>query len=124
VRSLPSDLSLEAADTLALYQALKSSDHVGLEHLEPTVFFAHSPVLRQKDIIRYEAALKNVLSNLIASYDPRLQSSLSTVIRQLQDPVLRDIPALLLSAVPSQERFRKELILLLSDLHVDGNLVG
>ena len=128
VQLLPSDLSMEAADTLSLFQALvasKDTARVALEYLEPSVFFDDSPILRQIDIVRYEVALKDVLSTLMASHDPRDRSStLRAVVTQLQDPILRDIPIPQLNAVPSRPQFRENLILLLSDLHVSGNLVG
>jgi ATP-dependent RNA helicase DDX60 len=128
VRSLPTDLALEASDALKLYNALVlCGDAISfdLRSLEPTVFFPDNRFLRQEDIVRYEVALKAVLSDLIGSYDPRETSSpLRGIIRTLEDPVIRKIPSKLLNTAPTRMRFRENLIHLVSDLHVDGNLAS
>jgi len=72
---LPTDLSLESRDCLALYQSLVA--HCGLDsknrfaELEPNTFFkAHATdLLRQKDVIEYEAALKQTVQSLSRSPD-------------------------------------------------------
>lgn len=124
-RSLPSDLALEASDALALYNAFVSCLHVKLDHLQPSKFFPNPGFLRQKDILRYEAALKDVVEPLIASSNPEDSSSpLHAIIRHLQDPVMRTIPDELLNIIPLRDCFRSNLIYLVSDLHVNGNLVS
>lgn len=128
VHELPPDFTLEAADCLSLYEALSahpspdtSSD---LHTLEPVRFFAGdgtSRLLRQKDILQYENHLKKLLDRLIASEDRNgNQSVLNNVIDRLNDSVVRNADHY---AIPDRASFMKNLIYLLSDLHVAGDLV-
>jgi hypothetical protein len=124
---MPPDLALEASDTLSLYGALVACQDrlpVDLDHLQPSKFFADRSFLRQKDILRYEAALKAILEPLLTSDDTRNTSSvLYSIIHHLEDKVMQEIPRALLNSVPSRESFRSNLIHFVSDLHVNGDLV-
>lgn len=124
---MPSDLALEASDTLTLYNALvacKDRLSVDLEYLQPSKFFPDPGFLRQKDILRYESALKDVLGPLITSGESQNQSSpLHSIIYHLQDQVLQEIPKAHLNRVPPRDGFRANLIHFVSDLHVNGDLV-
>jgi len=123
-RSIPSDLALEASDTLTLYEALVACGLVNLDHLQPSKFFPDPGFLRQKDILRYEAALKDVIDPLISAGDSQnLTSPLQSIIRHLEDSVMQQIPKALLNSAPPRDRFRSNLIYLVSDLHVNGDLV-
>jgi hypothetical protein len=126
-RAMPPDLALEASDTLALYGALVACQDrlpVNLDHLQPSNFFTDHSLLRQKDILRYEAALKDVLEPLLSSGDPQdMSSPLYSVIHHLEDEVMQEIPQTLLNSVPSRGSFRSNLIHFFSDLHVNGDLV-
>lgn len=132
-RSLPEDLALEAGDTLDLYRALAPYEAVSscnISALEPTAFFASKKMLlRQKDVLEYEAKLKEVLVQFMAMYDA--QNSLSPlyrVIHKLEDPTMAAIPLemknLKFNTVPSQDVFSSNLIYLLGDLHSQGELVS
>lgn len=127
-RSLPPDLALEASDALTLYEALAScKDRLpsGIEHLHPTKFFPERKFLRQMDILRYEDALKEVLTPLIAISDPQDSSSvMKAIIHHLEDPILQEIPKGLLNNIPSRVIFRRNLIHFVSDLHTKGDLVS
>ena len=127
-RSLPADLALEASDTLTLFRALsniKDRLQTDVQNLHPTRFFSKHGLLRQKDILRYEAALKDVLNPLIISDDPNdPKSPLALVVQQLKDPLLLEIPDDLLNQAPSRSDFRENLIHFVSDLHVNGDLVS
>lgn len=132
-RSLPEDLALEAGDTLTLYQALapyENSVNFDLNVLEPTTFFASRKVfLKQKDVLEYEAKLKTVLSQLIATSDAQDPlSALFGVVHKLEDPAIAAIPAdmrlVKLNTMPSQATFRSNLIYLVGDLHSRGELVS
>ena len=121
-RSLPSDLALEAADTLSVYKALESSGFP-TDDLNPVNFFPRDVLLRQEDILRYESKLKTAMTSLIATCDPRDPSSrLHGVIRSLGDPVLFALPDA--NPNPSRDTFRKNLIYLIADLEVQGRLVS
>jgi hypothetical protein len=126
-QSIPSDLALEASDTLTLYNALvacKDRLAVDLDHLQPSKFFPDPGFLRQKDILRYEAALKDVLRPLISSGESQSQSSpLHSIVNHLQDQVMRELPKAHLNRVPPRPWFRANLIYFVSDLHVNGDLV-
>ncbi|KAJ7917141.1 hypothetical protein B0H13DRAFT_2231514 [Mycena leptocephala] len=122
IRSIPDDLALEASDTLTLYQAL-AGHAPGCEALDPEVFFhsEHGPnLLVQKDIIRYERALKRQLILLMEARAGNDGDAASNIIRDLQDPKVRSLQDA--NKPPSRESYRKNLIFLLSDLHVKGEL--
>ncbi|KAF8958161.1 hypothetical protein BDZ97DRAFT_66327 [Flammula alnicola] len=126
-RTLPPDLSLEAPDTLTLFRALhsvKEGINHDLETLEPSKFFsASSTLLRQKDILEYEARLKAILSDLLESFDPRdLSSPLGHVIRSLQDPMILKFGEELEDMVPPPSAFKNDILVLLADLHVKNEL--
>lgn len=126
-RSLPPDLSLEASDTLSLYEALMSCRDViqtDLTPLDPSTFFPSKKFLQQKDIINYETALKDVVSSLITTSDPRDESSsLSRVIRHLEDCKLASLSKDVLNAKPDRLVYRRNLIRLVCDLHAQNDLV-
>jgi ATP-dependent RNA helicase DDX60 len=126
-RSMPPDLSLEAGDTLLLYEALKSCPGAissgDLERLEPARFFTSGRLLRQEDILRYESALKEVVARLMSSLDQNDPSSpLKLVTEKLTDPSIRKLTDVELNALPENRRFRSQLINLVSDLHAQGDL--
>jgi len=126
-RTLPSDLSLEARDTLTLFRALyrvKEQINCDLESLKPTTFFADaSSLLRQKDVLRYEARLKSILEDLLKVFDPRDHSTpLGEVIYSLQDPPLVEWEERPHNAV-SRSAFKCDLLGLLADLHSNNDLV-
>lgn len=127
---LPSDLSLEAADTLTLFKALCAVEHdieYDIGFLNPPKFFSSvtSGLLRQKDILLYEAELKSVLINLMDKLDPRnLSNPLGRVIRSLQDPVVYKPSRKTKDLIPSPHAFKNDLLTLLSDLHTKNELVG
>ena len=126
-RRLPPDFSLEAADCLSLYRAFESCvDDLGfdLEPLNPTRFFEDSSrsFLKQKDILRYEAALVAHISTLMASAHPQDQNSaLNTVIKRVSDHALEKVDQ---GYIPDAKRFYTNLITLLSDMHASGDLVS
>ncbi|PBK61939.1 hypothetical protein ARMSODRAFT_1025280 [Armillaria solidipes] len=114
-RALPEDLSLEPADTLSLYNAM--SRHKGLSSnlvkLDPVLFFSSvKGFLRQKDILRYETGLKNLLMDLPPSY-------LNEVIHNLGD---KDILQGANDKEPSRKSFETGLLPLVADLQARGEL--
>jgi hypothetical protein len=128
-RSLPADLALESGDILRLYDALKSCQNVpgaDIDALEPVFHFASNPrMLKQKDIVEYEAKLKVVLSKFIASSDVLDPSSpLNRIIRKLEDPDIARVPSEVLNTAPLQTVFKYNLIYLLADLNSRGELVS
>ncbi|OAX31611.1 P-loop containing nucleoside triphosphate hydrolase protein, partial [Rhizopogon vinicolor AM-OR11-026] len=125
-RSLPSDLALEAIDTLNLYHALRACTALEpsiLAALDPVVFFSSGKLLQQKDVIRYEGALKHHITPLLSSLDSRdSEAPLSRVITQLQDDVLSRVPDHALNSQPDRDVYGHNLISLVADLHVQGDL--
>ncbi|KAL0960256.1 hypothetical protein HGRIS_011887 [Hohenbuehelia grisea] len=124
-RLVPEDLALEAADALTLYETMRKVLPRGsIEHLEPAHFFANdSGLLRQKDVIRYETALKAFLAPMISSFDPSHPTTdIHNIIHLLRDPLLSRIPPERLNEAPSRKRFISNLIYLLSDLNSSNNL--
>lgn len=127
-RSLPSDLALEAVDTLHLYRALSTCKALQpsiLAALHPAVFFSSSKLLQQKDVIQYEEALKQHLIPLLSSFDSQDSGMpLSRVIVQLRDDDLSRIPDRVLNSAPSRVVSSENIIHLVADLHTQGDLVS
>ncbi|KDQ52162.1 hypothetical protein JAAARDRAFT_73245 [Jaapia argillacea MUCL 33604] len=127
-RVLPPDLSLESADTLSLFDALTAhretiSLMANIDDLDPSKFLPKGRLLRQKDILEYEGALKDVLSHLLISENAQdSTSTLHQVIHRLNDPIQSTVPEASLNTLPSTTEFRSNLIHLLSDLHISGDL--
>ncbi|EIN08256.1 P-loop containing nucleoside triphosphate hydrolase protein [Punctularia strigosozonata HHB-11173 SS5] len=129
-RSLPSDFSLEARDTLSLYRTLErhrdAIPDVDIDSLDPVKYLPSSRLLRQNDVLQYEAALKKTLSELMASFDVNdSHAPLLRIARDLEDPEftrLRTVSPAILHAQPSRLAFFNNFIYLVSDLHVAGDL--
>ncbi|CDO68719.1 hypothetical protein BN946_scf184652.g46 [Trametes cinnabarina] len=124
-RSLPPDFSLEAADCLSLFRAFEAySDKLGFDinDLDPKRFFAESKgtLLKQKDILRYEAALKKRVSEMMESADPQDPNTvISGLIKKVSDPLVEKADQ---RYIPTREEFYTNLITLVSDLHANGDL--
>ena len=122
--TLPPDLSLESADLLRLYGVFLSQNIADVERLDPTIAFSHDTFVRQKDMLRYEADIKNVLACLVAAPDALDPSSpLQKVVQEVQDPVLKETSKSQLNAPPSSSVFLSGLIHLLSDMQACDGLV-
>ena len=127
-RSIPSDLALEAADTLTLYRALAMHGDMStstLNTLDPLKFFPSDRLLQQMDVIAYDAALKACLAPMISKLDPRNQAApLYKVIASLEDEALSRVPTEAINAQPERTTFKENLIHLVCDLHAQGDLVS
>jgi hypothetical protein len=122
--TMPPDLSLESSDLLRLYRVLLDQNIAGVQRLEPNIVFSRDKFIRQKDMLRYEAEIKNVLAQLIAAPDALDSSSpLQKVVQEVQDPVLKETPKSQLNAPPSSSVFLSGLIHLLTDMQASGGLV-
>lgn len=121
-RELPPDFSLEASDCLSLFATLqhfRAGIPFDTDELHPAKFFASSSVklLRQKDVLEYEAALKVVLARLLESAE--CGPVLARITSHLTDPSLRQLDAQFIPPMPS---FRSNLIYFLADLRSKGDL--
>jgi hypothetical protein len=129
-RALPPDLSLEARDTLILYQALEETPNIltaeERERLQPQNFFSTSQPLRQEDVLRYESELKRVVSTLtnIANAGVDEDPPLSAITKRLTDPRIGQVDNAKLNELPNRKEFLRNLLGLLCDLHVQGDLVS
>ena len=123
--TMPPDLSLESSDLLRLYRVLLSQNVAGIEGLDPNIILSSDTFIRQKDVVRYEAEIRNqVLARLIAAPDALDPSSLlQKVVREVQDPVIRETPKSQLNAPPSSSVFLSGLIHLLVDMQASDGLV-
>lgn len=126
--ALPSDLALESADALSTYRALVRSSRflpeVDTAPLDPVTFFLSSAILTQKDLLRYEAALKDTLKPLLAtSYAQDSDTGLRSVINCLTAPTLAAVNINTLNTPPDGMLLRTGLVYLLSDLKSTGDLV-
>jgi ATP-dependent RNA helicase DDX60 len=117
-RSLPPDLALEASDMLSLYYAMKGADIPHLDALNPLQFFSNiNTFVKQQDLLRYEALLKDKVKELIEDSD---SSQLRNVVQHLEDS---KVPPRKLHSEPTRDQFFQNLICLVSDLHVETLLV-
>jgi hypothetical protein len=128
VTSLPNDFSLEAADLLSTFEALKSlpevSAHVDREKLDPTTFFSSSELLAQKDVLGYEAAIKDTLQCLLTNSNVQSASSLlRQVVDRLSDSAISKAKNSILNIHPDKDTMLPSLINLLADLRINGHLV-
>ena len=122
--TMPPDLSLESSDLLRLYKVLLNQNLAGVEQLDPNIVFSRDTFIRQKDVLRYEAEIKDVLAWLIAAPDALDSSSkLQMVVLELQDPVLKGTPKSQLNAPPSFPVLLSGLIHLLTDMQASDGLV-
>jgi hypothetical protein len=107
---------------LLAHAQLQPSDLVALD---PAVFCSSSKLLQQKDVIRYEEALKQHLIPLLSSSDSQDSGApLSRVITQLQDDTLSCVPDRVLNSQPDHVVSASNLIHLVADLHAQGDLVS
>ncbi|TFK24691.1 P-loop containing nucleoside triphosphate hydrolase protein [Coprinopsis marcescibilis] len=130
--AVPDDLALEARDCLTLFRALvnmksKLSDPAVLRELEElvpgTFFAAENHLLRQKNVLAYEARLKAVLGGLARDIEyGESNNALLDVVRTLRDPDLERIGPQKLNAHPDRKAFLDNLLPLFADLHAVGNL--
>lgn len=121
---MPPDLSLEATDLLRLYRVLMANNIGDLARLDPTTFFSRDTFIRQRDVLRYEVDIKNTLSRLIAEPDALDPSSpLQQVVREVQDPIIKQTPKSHLNVQPGRSMFLSGLIHLLSAMQATNGLV-
>jgi hypothetical protein len=122
--TFPPDLSLESRDLLRLYRVFMSQNIADVERLDPSIAFSRDTFVRQKDVLRYEADIKNVLARLVAAPDALDPSSpLQKVVQEVQDPVLKATPKSQLNSPPSSSVLLSGLIHLLSELQASDGLV-
>ncbi|CAA7261143.1 unnamed protein product [Cyclocybe aegerita] len=121
-RTLPPDFSLEAGDTLTLWEKLASvKGQLAATHdlttLQPTTFFSSNrDFLLQADVLRYEGRLKALLTDFIKSWDPRDASTpIGQVVLSLQGGQQTED-----KKVP--KNFGNDLLDLLAGLHVKDQL--
>jgi len=122
--TMPPDLSMEAPDLLRVYEVLRSKKIAGAERLDPIAFFSRDTFIRQKDVLTYEADIKNILASLLAApnaFDP--SSPVQRLAQEVEDPLLNETSKSLLNTPPSSSVFFSGLIHLLSELQVADCLV-
>lgn len=126
-RTLPSDFSLESADCLTLYRTLAQSPSTDVEDfkkLDPKTFFPSGALLKQKDILRYESALKEKLTAVVNAQDAQgSNATLDRMVSRLQDTKLAAVPLKKQDAAVSTDVMFRNLIHLACDLRASGDLV-
>ena len=121
---MPPDLSLEAPDLLRLYQVFKTQNISDTERLDPTTFFSLNTFIRQRDVLRYEADIKNTLSRLVTAQDALDPSSqLQQVVAEVQDSIIKQTPRSQLNTPPDRSAFLSGLVHLLSVMQATDSLV-
>ncbi|KAF8325454.1 uncharacterized protein EI90DRAFT_3128818 [Cantharellus anzutake] len=86
--NLPDDLALEPRDCLSLWQAMCWTGEPLNPNLTPSTFFASTPSIAIRDVIKYEAELKDVLILWSNRADYRAPTSpYQKVIKYLQQPL-------------------------------------
>lgn len=114
-RSIPSDLALEASDTLTLYRALAEHGDIPpstLETLNPVKFLTLDRLLQQKDVIAYDTVFKACLASMVSQFDLRdTAAPLYKVIASLEDSTqLSQVPAKVMNTQPERATFNDKLI--------------
>ncbi|TRM55291.1 hypothetical protein BD626DRAFT_601103, partial [Schizophyllum amplum] len=129
LRTMPPDLAFEASDTLSLYHALVKQRSVinldiDIDDLKPDTFFKSCRgFITQKDVLRYEAALKGVLTQLIeASHHGDAASALRLIARELQSSLGPEGDADDVAFASNAGRFLRNMVHMVSDLHASGSL--
>ena len=115
-----------------LFQALKETPNIltmeECQRLQPLNFFSSSRPLRQEDVIKYESELKRVVASLMdiskAASESEGDSPLLTITKRLTDPHIGQMSNGQLNVVPDSKVFFRNLLGLLCDLHVQGDLVS
>ncbi|TDL25294.1 P-loop containing nucleoside triphosphate hydrolase protein [Rickenella mellea] len=124
--TLPPDFTLEAADTLSLFNAMVacgSGQPDELRSISPSQFFSNAGFLRQREVISYEERLNQHIQELLASPGSReANSALQKMIEYLQDPELSKVPDEHLNITPSVDDFLRNLTPFLADLYHAGKL--
>lgn len=129
-RALPPDLALEAQDTLMLYQVMGETPNIltveERQRLQPSNFFSSSRLLRQEDVLGYESELKRVVCSLMdtTKAEAEEESPLLAITRRLTDPHIGQMDNRQLNMLPDGKEFLRNLLGLISDLHVQGDLVS
>lgn len=99
--------------------ALRSQLPCDIAYLKPSRYFKKAELLSQRDILAYEAKLKEVLLGLLEQSNPQDPSSpIQAVIHKLQDDGVAQK-----DAISDTTGFLDNLLYLLSDLHANGDLV-
>lgn len=127
--ALPADVALESRDCLTLYQALvKSAGNTSksrLSELEPNTFFKSraSTLLRQKDVLEYEATLKRELDVFVRSSDENERQLARDVIDNLSQGFVDDSVSPQSEYFLDKEDIGSELVSLLEVLDKQQDLV-
>ncbi|KIM41415.1 hypothetical protein M413DRAFT_27773 [Hebeloma cylindrosporum] len=123
-RSAAHDFSILSASSHLVQERFRVKGRINfdLESLNPTTFFADtSALLRQKDVLRYEARLKSIIQDLLEVFDPRDPTTpLGEVIESLQDPLLKKEEEA--QSTLTRPAFKHDLLGLLADLHSNNDL--
>jgi len=113
-----------------LYQALEKTPGIFTaeerERLQPLNFFPSSRPLRQEDVLGYESELKRVVNALMDATKAGKEetSPLLAVTKCLADTRIREVDNAQLNTLPDDKEFLGNLLGLLCDLHVQGDLVS
>lgn len=113
-----------------LYQALEETQNIltveERQRLQPLNFFSSSQFLRQEDVIGYESELKRVVASLMDTTKAEAEgdSPLLAVTKRLTDPRIGQMNDGQLNTLPDSKAFLRNLLGLLCDLHVQGDLVS
>lgn len=127
IQEIPADLALEARDCATLYKAMaEHSKDPNVAKLKPTKFFEKNGedgvFLQQRDIIKYEEALKAKLTQWLREPDAHeATSTIQKVVKSLTDKEAGTEQNEKL--LQDQKFFDRNLLNLLADLHASGDLV-
>lgn len=121
---LPEDLALEPRDCLYLWNAMTQATTEVDPSLAPNVFFAKTPAIAIRDVIRYEAELKKIMVEWRSRDDyDQPDSPFQKVVQALESPLRKALEG------PEQaieqgtdDDFYGMFLPLLADLNVQGNL--
>ncbi|GAA5927004.1 uncharacterized protein JCM15063_000429 [Sporobolomyces koalae] len=121
---LPEDLALEPRDCLTLWKAMSTVDPELDSKLKPRKYFANTPIIAIRDVIKYEAELKQIL--LTWRQEPNYSdpsSRFRRTVAVLEDPLkasLKTSEQLIENA--SEDQFNSLFTPLLADLNAQNQL--
>jgi len=113
-----------------LYQALEKTPNIFTveerERLRPLNFFSSSRPLRQEDTLGYESELRRVVNALMDTTEAGTGEDppLLAVTKRLADRHIGKVGNAQLNTLPDSKGFLGNLLGLLCDLHVQGDLVS
>ena len=122
--NLPDDLALEPRDALSLWKAMVESGGEVDPRFNPSTYFADTPSVAVKDVIKYEKELKDLLLAWMEAPGSREENSpYQKVVKDLERPLREALEGTEEAiAEGGEDGFHSLFLPLLADLNAQGSL--